>query len=78
MQAELLVLRLSRNSGVMGLAGMAFVSQLFPQQISPNQGVLLVRPMLEFSKHDIYKVSSTTFFFLFGHFNILAYQGSDS
>ncbi|KAF3333185.1 tRNA(Ile)-lysidine synthase [Carex littledalei] len=55
-QAELLVLRLSRNSGVMGLAGMAFVSQLFPHLISPNQGVLLVRPMLEFSKHDIYKI----------------------
>ncbi|KAJ1690857.1 hypothetical protein LUZ63_015012 [Rhynchospora breviuscula] len=55
-QAELLVLRLSRNSGVMGLAGMPFVSQLFPQGISPNQGVLLVRPMLEFSKDEIYKI----------------------
>lgn len=58
-QAELLVLRLSRNSGVMGLAGMAFVSELFPQQVCANQGVLLVRPMLEFSKSDIYMVSST-------------------
>jgi adenylyl- and sulfurtransferase ThiI len=45
----------------MGLAGMAFVSQLFPQQVCANQGVLLVRPMLEFSKSDIYKVSSAIF-----------------
>ncbi|CAN1125187.1 hypothetical protein LINPERHAP2_LOCUS2769 [Linum perenne] len=29
MQAELLILRLSRSSGVLGLAGMAFTSQLF-------------------------------------------------
>jgi tRNA(Ile)-lysidine synthase len=43
----------------MGLAGMVFVSQLFPQWMCVNQGVLLVRPMLEFSKHDIYKVGST-------------------
>ncbi|RWW24530.1 hypothetical protein GW17_00011177 [Ensete ventricosum] len=32
-QAELLILRLSRNSGVLGLAGMAFVSQLFPASL---------------------------------------------
>ncbi|KAJ4781910.1 tRNA(Ile)-lysidine synthase [Rhynchospora pubera] len=57
-QAELLVLRLSRSSGVMGLAGMPFVSQLFPQGISLNQGVLLVRPMLEFSKDGIYKFNN--------------------
>ena len=62
-QAELLILRLSRNSGVLGLAGMAFVSQLFATQIkcfgenSDGDGILLVRPMLEFSKDDMYKVS---------------------
>ncbi|XP_073110569.1 uncharacterized protein [Elaeis guineensis] len=61
-QAELLILRLSRNSGVLGLAGMAFVSQLFATQIkcfgenSDGDGILLVRPMLEFSKDDMYKI----------------------
>ncbi|KAJ3692223.1 hypothetical protein LUZ60_012573 [Juncus effusus] len=57
-QAELLVLRLSRNSGVLGLAGMAFISQLFPKYLNPeiNNGLLLVRPMLDFSKDDMYKI----------------------
>jgi len=61
MQAELFILRLSRNSGVLGLAGMAFISQLFPTHshccLEGNQGILLVRPMLEFSKDDMYEVS---------------------
>lgn len=62
MQAELFVLRLSRNSGVLGLAGTAFVSQLFAPNLKydgenfSRYGILLVRPMLEFSKDDIYKV----------------------
>ncbi|XP_020097678.1 uncharacterized protein LOC109716565 [Ananas comosus] len=61
-QAELLILRLSRGSGVLGLAGMAFISQLFPTHLrcsseSPSSnGILLVRPMLEFSKEDMYKI----------------------
>ncbi|XP_047326180.1 uncharacterized protein LOC124929838 [Impatiens glandulifera] len=54
-QAESFVLRLSRGSGILGLAGMAFVTQLFSRY--PNgQTVLLVRPLLEFSKNDLYKI----------------------
>lgn len=61
-QAELFILRLSRNSGVLGLAGMGFTSQLFPKfphftgETSNNQGILLVRPLLEFTKDDLYKI----------------------
>ncbi|XP_059638126.1 uncharacterized protein LOC132280040 [Cornus florida] len=61
-QAELFILRLSRNSGVLGLAGMAFVSQLFSKypnfngEASNDHGILLVRPLLEFSKDDLYKI----------------------
>ncbi|XP_052144773.1 uncharacterized protein LOC127764008 [Oryza glaberrima] len=61
-QAELFVLRLSRNSGVLGLAGTAFVSQLFAPNLKydgdnfSRYGVILVRPMLEFSKDDMYKI----------------------
>ena len=63
LQAELFILRLSRNSGVLGLAGMAFISQLFSTdpdfngETSDYHGTLLVRPLLEFSKEDLYKVS---------------------
>ena len=63
MQAELFVLRLSRNSGILGLAGTAFVSQLFVPNLKYDgenfrrYGILLVRPMLDFSKDDMYKVS---------------------
>ncbi|CAA6665977.1 unnamed protein product [Spirodela intermedia] len=61
-QAELFILRLSRNSGVLGLAGMAFVSQSFPTHSqshggdSSRNGLLLVRPLLQFSKDDLYKI----------------------
>jgi tRNA(Ile)-lysidine synthase len=64
MQVELFILRLSRDSGVLGLAGMPFTSQIFSTHshsfggVSNNHGILLVRPLLDFSKEDMYKVSS--------------------
>lgn len=61
LQAELFIIRLSRNSGVLGLAGMAFTSELFSKythsQVEDlNGGILLVRPLLDFSKEDLYEV----------------------
>ncbi|KAK1396893.1 tRNA(Ile)-lysidine synthetase [Heracleum sosnowskyi] len=59
-QAELFILRLSRNSGVLGLAGMAFTSQVFNTNLNyivgGSNSILLVRPLLEFTKDDMYKI----------------------
>lgn len=71
LQAELFILRLSRNSGVLGLAGMAFYSQVFssplPQFCDPcvHHYVLLLRPLLDLSKDDMYKVSYQSSVFLY-------------
>lgn len=57
-QAELFMMRLARNSGIIGLAGMASVSYLYSRRPTSTSrtGVLLVRPLLQFRKQDLYAV----------------------
>lgn len=70
-QVELFIIRLSRKSGIPGLAGMAFVSSLAPRSgilNSAQNGVLLVRPLLDFNKQDLIIVSllAHLYFLMFG------------
>ncbi|XP_024532589.1 uncharacterized protein LOC112346919 isoform X2 [Selaginella moellendorffii] len=57
-QAELFALRLSRCSGDNGLACMALASELFPivPSIIEASRLLLVRPLLDLQKKDLYNV----------------------
>jgi sensor histidine kinase YesM len=63
-------MRLARSSGIVGLAGMAFVSHFYSRRpTSKNQlGLLLVRPLLQFSKQDLYTVRPIILFYLFIYF----------
>lgn len=52
------MMRLARNSGIIGLAGMASVSHFYSRRpTSKDQtGLLLVRPLLQLCKQDLYTV----------------------
>jgi tRNA(Ile)-lysidine synthase len=53
-QVETFFIRLSRGSGLHGLASMKQVTKL-------NKTITLVRPLLEFKKHDLIKISKLIF-----------------
>lgn len=53
------MMRMARGSGIAGLAGMAFCSHMYPRRPTPQrqQALLLVRPLLDLAKYDLYAVS---------------------
>ncbi|MCO5564534.1 hypothetical protein L7F22_018196 [Adiantum nelumboides] len=60
-QIELFIIRFTRHSGLAGLAGMPFISSMYrciPEYSGDDviHSLLLVRPLLDLSKNDLYKV----------------------